>query len=374
VIRVIHVMGRMAPGGTEHQLVGMLEAAQGRYWHATLCVLSSGWELTTRVRAAGVPIVELDGVNKLDVRRAIRLRRLAKEADVVHASLWGASAFARVVTAGPRRPALVISERGVEDHRRPPADVINRMLRPVTDGFIGNSTAVTDFIRASHGVAVNDPRLAAIPNGLDPSTFYPIGTTDHPRKRSRLVGVGRLVPSKRFDLAISVLAQLEKATDIELVIAGDGPERGRLESMARGLPVTFLGHVSDRGALADLLRTSDVLVMPSASEGYPNAVLEALACGLPVVASDVPGMRAVAGVGVRLVDDNTDDWCKAIGEALAAPRVTSPQIADRILSFDEVARRHLDVFEAAVARRHHGRGGGQVSWRINETRPEARHE
>ena len=360
MISVIHVMGRMAPGGTEHQLMGMLEAAQGRYWDATLCVLSSGWELTARVRAAGVRIVELDGVNKVDLRRAVRLRRLAKQADVVHASLWGASAFARLVAAGPRRPALVISERGVEDHRQPAADFINRMLRPLTDGFIGNSTAVTDFIRSTHGVAANDPRVVAIPNGLDPLTFHPIeSTTFHPQRRSRLIGVGRLVPSKRFDLAISVLGHL-KAVDIELVIAGDGPERARLESLAKGLPVSFLGHVSDRRALADLLRSSDVLVMPSASEGYPNAVLEALACGLPVVASDVPGIRAVAGVGVRLVDDNTNEWCNAIREALAAPPVTSPQIADRILSFDEVARRHLDVFEAAIARRRQGRGRDQV--------------
>jgi len=361
VIRVIHVMGRMAPGGTEHQLVGMLEAAQGRYWDPTLCVLSSGWELSSRVRAAGVRIVELDGVNKVDVRRAIRLRRLAKKVDVVHASLWGASVFARVVAAGPRRPALVISERGVEDHRQPAANIINRMLRPVTDGFIGNSTAVTDFIRATHGVAANDSRVVTIPNGLDPLTFHPIeSTTFHPQRPSRLIGVGRLVPSKRFDMAISVLAHLAKAVDIELVIAGDGPERPRLESLAKGLPVTFLGHVSDRRALADFLRSSDVLVMPSTSEGYPNAVLEALACGLPVVASDVPGIRAVAGVGVRLVNDNINDWCNAIREALAAPPVTSPQIADRILSYDEVARRHLDVFEAAIARRRQARGRDQV--------------
>jgi glycosyltransferase involved in cell wall biosynthesis len=362
MIRVLHVMGRMAPGGTEHQLVGMLEAAQGRLWEATLCVLSTGWELTDRVRAAGVGIVELDGVNKLDLRRAVRLRHLASDAEVVHASLWGASAFARVVAAGPRRPALVISERGVEDHRHPARSVINRMLRPITDGFIGNSTAVTDFIRAAHGVGANDPRVVAIPNGLDPHVFHPTERADSdPQRRPRLIGVGRLVPSKRFDLAISVLADLVKAVDVELVIAGDGPERARLESLAEGLPVTFFGHVSDRSALADLLRSSDILVMPSASEGYPNAVLEALACGLPVVASDVPGIRAAAGVGVRLVDGNNGEaWCKAILEALTAPPVTSPQIADRILSFDEVARRHLDAFEAAIARRRQGRGHDQV--------------
>lgn len=361
MIRVLHVMGRMAPGGTEHQLAGMLEAAHGRYWEATLCVLSTGWELTNMVRAAGVRIVELDGASKVDLRRAARLRHLANEADVVHASLWGAGAFARAVIAGPRRPALVVSERGVEDHRHPASGVINRMLRPITDGFIGNSTAVTDFIRAAHGVGAKDPRVVAITNGLDPRVFHPTKRADSdPRRRPRLIGVGRLIPSKRFDLAISVLAQLVNEVDIELVIAGEGPERGRLESLGQGLPVTFLGHVSDRRSLADLIRSSDVLVMPSESEGYPNAVLEALACGLRVVASDVPGLRTVAGAGVRLVDDSLDAWCYAIVEALASPSVTTPQIADRILSFDEVARRHLDVFEAAIARRRRGRDHDDV--------------
>lgn len=361
MISVLHVMGRMAPGGTEHQLIGMIEAAHGRYWDATLCVLSTGWELTKRVASAGVRTVELDGISRVDLRRAARLRHLASEANVVHASLWGASAFARVVTAGTRRPAVVVSERGVEDHRHPALGVINRMLRPTTDGFIGNSTAVTDFIRNSHGVGLADPRVVAIPNGLDPRIFHPADRADFdPQRRRRLIGVGRLIPSKRFDLAISLLTQLVGKMDLELVIAGDGPERGQLESLADGLPVTFLGHVSDRQTLADLLRSSDVLVMPSATEGYPNAVLEALGCGLQVVGSDVPGIRAVAGAGVTLVDDNRDAWCDAIVEALASPRVASTQIADRILSFDEVARRHLDVFEAAIARRHRRCNNDQV--------------
>lgn len=345
-------MGRMAPGGTEHQLVGMLEAAHGRHWEATLCVLSTGWEMTDRVHAAGIRTVELEGFTKVDLRRASRLRRLAYGADVVHASLWGASAFARVVTAGPGRPALVVSERGVEADRRPILNVVNRILRPVTDGYVGNSRSVVDFVRATHGIEDADPRVVAIPNGLDPKIFHPVArSSSNPKRRRRLIGVGRLVPSKRFELAMSVLAQLIKEIDLELVIVGDGPERARLEALAHELPVTFHGHVSERHALADLLRSSDLLVMPSASEGYPNAVLEALACGLPVVASDVPGTREAAGPGVRLVDDSPAAWCDAIREALADPPMTWPQIADRILSFDEVARRHLNVFEDAMARR-----------------------
>jgi glycosyltransferase involved in cell wall biosynthesis len=354
-------MGRMAPGGTEHQLIGMIEAAHGRHWDATLCVLSSGWELTERVRTTGANVLELDGLTRADPRRARQFRKFTAEADVVHASLWAASAFARMTLGGGRGPALVMSERGVEDHRHPSLRLVDRMLRPRTDGYIGNSSAVTGFIRRAHGLDPDDPRVVEIPNGLDPTIFHAAARSADPQRPRRLIGVGRLIPGKRFDLAISVLPELMKSVDVELVIVGDGPERSRLESLAKRLPVTFLGHLANRQTLADTLRSSDVLVMPSASEGYPNAVLEALACGLPVVASDIPGNRVAKGAGVTLVDDDPETWRKSIVAALRNGPVANSQVGNRVSSFDLVALRHLDVFEAAIDRK-------------NRRKPQARHQ
>ena len=366
MMRVTHVMGRMAPGGTEHQLIGMLEAAHGRHWDATLCVLSSGWEMTERVRVTGAEVLELDGISKADPRRARRFRQIAARADVVHTSLWGASAFTRLATVGPHRPPIVMSERGVEDHRHPIQSMVDRLLRPVTDGYIGNSAAVTEFVRSAHRLSPDDPRVVEIPNGLDPDVFYPADQTDpHPSRPRRLIGAGRLIPSKRFEMAISLLPKLAETVDVELVIVGDGPERGRLETLAQGLPVVFRGHVSDRRELANTLRSGDALVMPSAREGYPNAVLEALACGLPVVAADVPGNRVAAGPGVRLVDDGQEAWCTNILDALQAGPVTTSQVGDRVLTFDAVARRHLNVFQSAIDWRN-GRRSSQ--WPIDARR------
>lgn len=352
MIRVLHVMGRMAPGGTEHQLIGMLEAAHHHHWDATLAVLSSGWALTERVRTAGIPVLEIEGVTKADPRRALSLRRLGQATDIVHSSLPLASAFARLTNLGPKRPAVVVSERGIDPRSQRALGAINRMLRPMTDAYIGNSKAVTDFIRLTHGVGASDPRVVEIPNGLDTDIFHPNEHANRPDGRVRLIGVGRLIPSKRFDLAISLLPRLSVLIDAELVIVGDGPERARLEALAHGLPVSFLGHVSGRQELAEVLRGADVLVMPSESEGYPNAVLEALACGLPVVASDIPGIRAAAGVGVRLVDEGEESWCRAIVDTLHDGPLTGSRVAGRVLSFDQVALRHLDVFKMALDRRH----------------------
>ncbi|MGI8518890.1 MAG: glycosyltransferase [Acidimicrobiia bacterium] len=348
MINVLHVMGRMAPGGTEHQLLGMLEAAHGRHWAASLCVLSTGWELTERARAAGVPVFELDGAGKADPRRGVALRRLAAGFDLVHASLPGASAVARLAAFGLKRPAIVVSERGVDDQRSV-LSLLNRLLGPMTDAFIGNSPAVIEFIRAVSRIRTDDSRLALIPNGLDGEIFR-VGGPSTPRSVRRLIAVGRLIPSKRFELAIGVLRRLRQDIDAELLIAGDGPERSRLETLARDLPVSFLGHVSNRHALADLLRSADVLLMTSNSEGHPNAVLEAVACGIAVVATDIPGNRAAAGAGVVLVGDGEEEWRGAVLDALAYGSVPSAQVADRVVTFDEVARRHLAVFDSALVR------------------------
>src|SRR5690606_10829369 len=144
----------MPPSGTERQLAGMLRAAHERLWHATLCVLYGGFALTAELRDAGIPVVELGHGGPLHARRLLELRRLIRGGafDVVHSSLWGGNAFTRVAAAGWRRPGLVASERRVEDFRGWPRRFVDRVLRPVTDAYIGNSAEVCAFVQRAHGV------------------------------------------------------------------------------------------------------------------------------------------------------------------------------------------------------------------------------
>jgi glycosyltransferase involved in cell wall biosynthesis len=106
-----------------------------------------------------------------------------------------------------------------------------------------------------------------------------------------LASVGALVPRKGHDLAIAALRQLPGAT---LIIAGDGPDRGKLEQAAREARVAdrvrFLG-AQPHAALPGLFGAADVMVLPSVSEGLANVWVEALACGTPVVTSDIGGAR-----------------------------------------------------------------------------------
>jgi glycosyltransferase involved in cell wall biosynthesis len=116
-----------------------------------------------------------------------------------------------------------------------------------------------------------------------------------------LLSVGRLVPGKGHALVVRALQQIP---DAELVVVGDGPERSAIEEAVKagGLSgrVRFTGALP-HAKLVEYYRAADVMVLASASEGMPNVVLEALACGMPVVATAVGGIPEILDRGVGRV-------------------------------------------------------------------------
>ena len=344
----------MPSSGTELQLVGTLKAALaadgGRMWNPTLCVLYPGFPLTRSVAEAGIPVIELDGTSRLHVDRLLALRRVVRDGgfDVLHTSLWGGSAFGRVAALGPRRPPTVMSERRVEDFRSAPARLVDQLLRPFTDEWIGNSGEVGDFIARAHRAPRS--QITVIRNGIDKSVFRPGPTRPRPADQVLTIGaLGRLVHQKGFDVLLRALPAVAAQSPVRLVIAGEGELRPELEAAAEGLPVSFPGALQGPEAVADFLRSLDLFVMPSRYEGLPNAVLEALACGAPVVATDVPGMAEAAGEAARMVPaEDPHALAEAILSSLADPPTGQAPAVD---SFDDVARAHLRVFESSVARR-----------------------
>ncbi len=348
--KVMHVMARLAPAGTERQLIGMLQAAHGTLWDAHLVVLYHGFPLADEL-ARTMPVTQLPYSTGYDPRRPGALRGLVSSsgAEVVHSSLWGANVVTRTSLAGPGRPAVVVSERRVEDFRKPWTRVLDRALQPVTDHYIGNSLDVVGFIGRAHGVPRD--RISLIRNGIDGTVFHPATSPRLPRAGIRVGGVGRLVPEKGFDTAVAALpAILARHPGSELLIAGQGPERAALERAAEGLPVRLVGQLSTPADVASFMRDLDVFVLPSHFEGLPNVVLEALACGIPVVATDVPGMAEAAGGRATLVPPG-DPVALAAAIVAAAGRVTERPAAGQVQSFTDVAEQHLAVFETALTRR-----------------------
>lgn len=347
-LRVLHVMARMATAGTERQLIGMLRAAHERHWDAHLCVLYPGYPLAAEV-AEFMPVTQLPYTHAADPRRFAALRRLVDDLDpdVVHPSLWGAGWVTRSSVLGPRRPGVVMSERRVEDFRPAWTRRVDSLLRPVTDRWIGNSDDVVEFIRRAHGAPAD--RVVCVRNGIDTDVHHP---ATGPRRPGgpRIGGVGRLVPEKGWVTAVAALpAVLDRFPDATLRIAGEGPELDGLQAAADGTPCEFVGLLPSPGAVADFLRDLDVFVLPSHFEGMPNVVLEAQACGIPVVVTDAPGMAEAAGPTASVVPvAQPAALADAIVNVLQRKERPVPETAR---TFDDVAREHLTVFAAAARAR-----------------------
>ena len=176
----------------------------------------------------------------------------------------------------------------------------HRWTKPFIIGLWRQAAAV---VANSEGLA-ELARLAApglpiqmLPNGVDTNRYQPAPIGE--RKTSgpetlRLLFVGRIVHQKGLDLLFNALATQPVTVTADII--GDGPERAELVRQAADLGITnrvrFLGWLS-REALSVHLQAADAFVFPSREEGMPNAVLEAMACGLPVIATDVRGMGEV---------------------------------------------------------------------------------
>jgi alpha-1,6-mannosyltransferase len=139
---------------------------------------------------------------------------------------------------------------------------------------------------------------------------------------SLLVMCSRLSVEKRPGTALDALdALLRRGRRAVLVVAGDGPLRPRLEQRARerGLPVTFLGHLSDRSALGALQASADVCLAPGPAETFGLAALEAMASGTPVVASTSSALPEVIGTAGATAADHGEAFADAVELLLARP-------------------------------------------------------
>ena len=180
---------------------------------------------------------------------------------------------------------------------------------------------------------VSPGRVLALPNGVDLDVHRP-ATPEQRRQLRKRLGlppdrfmasfVGRLHPVKDVD---TLLAAAARVPDLTLVVVGDGPERRRLEAKAHELGiesrVIFRGLSSD---VPDVLRASDAFLLSSHGEGMSNALLEAMACGLPCLASrSVGGAQELLGMGrgLLLADGDVSAWAMAIQRLLDEPVLRS---------------------------------------------------
>jgi glycosyltransferase involved in cell wall biosynthesis len=227
---------------------------------------------------------------------------------------------------------------------------VARRILGSSDRVIAVSNAVFD-----HGCALGVPRdkLSVVPNGVDGGSFHPAPYGRRTGKR-KVLSIGRLVPNKGIEFLIAAAPAVLARHDVEFLVVGEGPRLEELDSLARRAGVresfAFLGLVPSVG---DLLRMCDVFVRPSLTEGMPLTVLEAMACGIPVVATSVGGTPEVVhhgSTGLLCAPGDARSLAAGINAVL-----DDPQLANRLRDngrafvkeghdWEEVARMTGDVY------------------------------
>ena len=216
-------------------------------------------------------------------------------------------------------------------------------------GVIAVSRAIQDCIV---DLGIPEERVTVLRNGVDLALFQPRARTppvDTARARPTLLSVGHLIERKGHDLVIGALPHLPQCS---LLIVGEGPERTRLEHLAERLDVAhrvrFLGSVAHHD-LPAIYANADVLVLASSREGWPNVLLEAMACGTPVVASGVFGNPEVVTqpeAGVLMKDRTVEGVAEAVQRLLRhyPERASTRRYAEQF-SWDQTTEGQLELFE-----------------------------
>jgi glycosyltransferase involved in cell wall biosynthesis len=287
-------MRTFEPGGTERQMIELVRRLDAARWqvHVACFRAQGGWFDRVIERAASVtefPVRSLLRPQMLQQARAFarwcRDRRIA----VVQATEMPSNLFALPAAAWAGVPVRLGARREVNPNKTGAKIAAQRTAYACATTIVANSRAAAARLRRER---VPARKIAVVPNGLDASAFR-IRT---PRDAPRIVTVvANLRPEKRHDVLIDAAPiVLREFPNAQFHIIGDGPERARLEARAldRGVSnaFVFFGHETD---VPRRLDDADIFVLPSRSEGFPNAVLEAMAAGLPVVATDIDALREI---------------------------------------------------------------------------------
>lgn len=357
--RLLYVVGQLRLGGLERQLYYLLANLDHAQYQPVVVV----WNLnphdkyyrdieTLKIPIYGFP-AEWSPLSKLRAFRALA-RKVAPE--VIHSysfhtnfAAYYAARGTRALAIGSLRSDFATAKkeggflRGALNARWPPC-------------HISNSSACAEAARRNSGFFA--PRhFSVVRNGLDLNCFR--GSNDTSEMRTYVAAVGSLFPVKRWDRLLKAVQKVKSvgAGDVCFRIAGDGPLRLVLEKLAGDLGISriveFLGATHD---IPTFLRGAKFLVHTSESEGCPNAVMEAMACGLPVVAmeaGDIPYLveEGKTGFVIPQGEETTfaervfqlfgdDGLCFRMGLAARAK-------AEREFRLERLVSETLDVYRAA---------------------------
>lgn len=352
--KIVHIIEHLQTGGEENLLVSLVEEMQHHFPHGAqqwIVTLKGGSAPLERALDSGLTIINLQGTSKRKLLWRLKNELLSIGPDIVHTRLSSAGYWGRMASlialCGTKRihghGGNTFKEGGMKRL------VLEKMLAPFTHRQICVSESVKSHL-LEHGF--NPDALTVIPNGI-PTTI--------PTRKAFFKGpdvaffcVGRLEYVKGHDILIEALARIKRNSQLNfrLDIVGDGNERTKLEKMIAQLGLEK--HVRLLGEMAgasDKIHQYDAFILPSRSEGLSLSLLEAMAAGVPVIATNVgESADVLAKYGTIVPPNDAEGLSRALEDFIIAPSEpislaqATPSRIKQEFGIEQTARSYAQLF------------------------------
>ena len=370
--RILLVMNSLGRGGAETQLFHLAIALAEVGREVSILAVSKVDVDARPLHDVGVRVFALGAEGrKAKMRKLPSMARFARGADAVHCTGWDATLWGRLAAVMARRPVVItehsdpnrtLQVTGQGASRARMIAVHNRVLDRVTYASIAVAACQIGQLE-SEGVRAES--IVHIPNGvpvealrrasLGGPTRSDLGIADDARV---VIQVARFVTQKGQMSTLRAIADLREkgGDDLRLVFVGEGPGEAEVRREAARLGAEWAVFLGQREDVAGLLRLADLCVLPSSGEGLPMSLIEAVAIGIPIVATDVGDIRWLiesTGAGICVASGDQDEFTEAcariLGDRDLRQRLgVAASAAAQDFDAKKMARRYVQVLDAAV--------------------------
>jgi len=331
-IRLLHLVQSLEVGGAEKLLFHTIKAlGTEHYKHYVYCFGHDG-PVRRQIEALGIPVCI--GKKRAMIKRPVKFVKSLialtgdlieflrnRDIQIIQSHLGHANQLAVLVSkmtgihAFPtvHSTMALADKRSLCDPRVALIKLANQIIYRWADKIIVVSGEIKKIIQRAYGL--DDSKIQVLKNGIVTDEHLPEsmaleGEFPDSVNKLKIIAVGRLVASKGFDVLIRAVAELVKQgiNGFWVMLVGEGEEEGPLQKLVRELNMEHYVKLTGlRQDVIQLMKASDIYVMPSRYEGLSIAMIEAMACALPIVGSDAPGVRDFVVDGENGIRFHTDD-------------------------------------------------------------------